>query len=69
MTVKVPRDWEGPNNGVIQSAAAYANAVVVDWQAIGVLNPNFFWDDQFHLRSHGASFYAGMLALETALSE
>ena len=69
VTVMVPREWEGPNNGVIQLAAAYPNAVVVDWYAIGVGNPNFFWEDEFHLRSHGADFYAGLLALQTALSE
>jgi peptidoglycan/LPS O-acetylase OafA/YrhL len=69
VTVKVPREWEGSNNGVIQSAAAYANAVVIDWHAIAVDNPDFFWDDEFHLRPHGADFYAGTLAPETALSE
>ena len=69
MTVKVPREWEGPNNSVIQSAAAYPNAVVVDWYATGIENPGFFWDDGFHLRPHGASFYAGMLVPQTALPE
>lgn len=69
VTVRVPREWEGPNNGVIQSAAAYPNAVVVDWHALGVANPNFFWDDEFHLRPHGANFYAGILAPQTALPQ
>jgi hypothetical protein len=69
VTVKVPRDWEGANNGVIQSAAAYPNAVVVDWHATGAENPGFFWDDGFHLRPHGAAFYAGMLAPQTKLPE
>jgi peptidoglycan/LPS O-acetylase OafA/YrhL len=64
VTVMVPREWEGPNNGVIQSATAYPNAVVVDWYAFGVGNPNFFWEDEFHLQPHGADFYAGLLALQ-----
>ena len=69
VTVMVPREWEGPNNGVIQLAAAYPNAVVVDWYAIGVGNPNFFWEDEFHLQPHGADFYAGLLALQSELPE
>lgn len=69
VTLNVPRDWEGPNNGVIQTAAAYPNAVVVDWHAMGVENPGFFWDDGFHLRPHGANWYAGMLAPQTILPE
>ena len=69
VTIKVPREWEGPNNGVIQSAAAYPNAVVVDWHTAGVANPDFFWTDQFHLRPQGADFYAGMLAPQTALPD
>ncbi|RLC57657.1 MAG: acetyltransferase [Chloroflexi bacterium] len=69
VTLNVPRDWEGPNNGVIQTAAAYPNAVVVDWHAMGVENPGFFWDDGFHLRPHGANWYAGMLAPQTVLPE
>lgn len=51
------------------SAAAYPNAVVVDWHATGVANPGFFWKDEFHLRPHGADFYAGMLVLQTAPPE
>ena len=69
VTLKVPRELEGPNNGVIQSAAAYPNAVVVDWYAAGISAPSFFWDDGFHLRPHGANFYAGMLVSQTALPE
>ncbi len=34
---------------------------------MGVANPNFFWDDEFHLRPHGANFYAGILVTQTAL--
>jgi peptidoglycan/LPS O-acetylase OafA/YrhL len=69
VTVKVPREWEGPNNVVIQSGAAYPNAVVVDWYTTGIAAPSFFWDDGFHLRPHGANFYAGMLVSQTVLPE
>jgi hypothetical protein len=65
VTVKVPRDWEGPNNGVIAAAAGYANAEVVDWHSVGNSNPGFFWDDQIHLRPEGATYYAGLLASST----
>ncbi len=65
LTLKVPREWEGPNNGVIQSAAAYPNAVVVDWHAKGTENPDFFWDDGFHLRPYAAHHYALLIAPQT----
>lgn len=67
LTLKVPREWEGPNNGVIQSAAAYPNAVVVDWHTKGTENPDFFWDDGFHLRPYAAHHYALLIAPQTTL--
>ncbi len=69
VTVKVPREWEAPNNGVIQSAAAFSNVVVVDWQATAAANPDFFWGDQIHLRPFGADSYAGLLVPQTALPD
>lgn len=65
LTLKVPREWEGPNNGVIWSAAGYPNAVVVDWHAKGTENPDFFWDDGFHLRPYAAHHYALLIAPQT----
>jgi hypothetical protein len=69
VTVKVPRDWEGPNNGVIAAAAGYANAAVIDWHGIAASNPGFFWDDEIHLRPEGATYYAGLLAHSTVLPD
>ncbi len=69
LTVKVPREWEGPNNGVINSAVAYPNAIVVDWYTKGTENPDFFWEDEIHLRPHGAQHYALMIAPQATTPE
>ena len=63
LTVKVPRDWEGPNNALLFSKAAeYGNAVVADWYATGSAHPEYCWDDGIHLRPEGAQAYANLVA-------
>ena len=63
VNLKVPRDWEGPNNAMLaQKVKNYPNAVLADWHAASVNQPQFFWDDGIHLRPEGAQAYAQLIA-------
>jgi len=67
VNLKVPRDWEGPNNSVLaEGVTRYPNAVLVDWHAASVDRPDFFWDDGIHLRPEGAQYYAELIAASVA---
>jgi peptidoglycan/LPS O-acetylase OafA/YrhL len=67
INVKVPRAWEAPNNTVISDGVQrYPNTVMVDWHALGVSQPDFFWDDGIHLRPEGAAAYAALIAAQLA---
>jgi hypothetical protein len=35
---------------------------LVDWRAASVPHPEYFWDDDTHLRPEGAAAYASLLA-------
>ncbi|MDO8669881.1 MAG: hypothetical protein Q7O66_00420 [Dehalococcoidia bacterium] len=62
ITVKVPRRWEGPNNGVmVDGVKRYQNAATVDWYAASIERPDLFWDDGIHLRPAGAQVYADLI--------
>jgi len=62
VNLKVPRDWEGPNNAVLAAGVArYPNAVLVDWYTASVDRPQFF-QDGVHLRPEGALAYAQLIA-------
>jgi len=63
VNLKLPRDWEGPNNALLASKAAqYGNAVVADWYAVSSSHPEYFLDDGLHLKPEGAQAYASLLA-------
>jgi lysophospholipase L1-like esterase len=63
VNLRVPRDWEAPDNDVIsQGVTHYANAVLVDWNTVATAHPEFFYDDEIHLKPEGAEFYAQMIA-------
>lgn len=63
ISVKVPRDWEPGNNGVIvEGAARYPNAVLADWHAASADHSELFWDDGIHLRPEGALQFARLVA-------
>lgn len=63
VNIKVPHRWEGPNNTVVaEGVARYANAVLVDWHAASVDQPDLFWKDGIHLRPEGAQLYADLIA-------
>ncbi|MBV9788812.1 MAG: acyltransferase [Chloroflexi bacterium] len=63
VNVKVPRFWEGPNNGVLaEGIKRYANTMLVDWYGASSSRPELFWDDGIHLRPEGATVYAELVA-------
>lgn len=65
VNLKVPRDWESPDNSVISDGVArYPNAVLIDWFSVANAHPEFFYDDEIHLRPTGADFYAQMIATD-----
>lgn len=62
VSVKIPRDWESPNNSVIaHGVARYSNAALVDWHSASVDRPELFWDDGIHLRSAGVQLYTSLI--------
>ncbi len=67
VTVKVPRGWEaGVNATLAAEIPKYPNARILDWKAVAT-DPSFFYEDGFHLRPHGAEFYAS--TVKAALSK
>jgi hypothetical protein len=63
VNAKVPRVWEDQVNEVLADGVKrYKNAVLVDWHAYASEHPEFFWDDQIHLRPEGAQAYAQLIA-------
>jgi hypothetical protein len=70
VNVKVPRPWEGPNNGVLAGGVSrYPNAKLLDWRELSVDHPEFFWDDGIHLRPYGQKFYDDMIAGQVRSAE
>jgi peptidoglycan/LPS O-acetylase OafA/YrhL len=60
---KVPRSWEQPNDSVIASGVQrYPSARLVDWYTASVGHPEYFYDDQYHVRPDGAAIYASLVA-------
>jgi len=60
---KVPRPWQDPNDALLQQLAAHHPTVhLVDWRGFSVPHPEFFWDDDTHLRPNGAQAYAALVA-------
>ncbi|HEV8573245.1 MAG TPA: acyltransferase family protein [Dehalococcoidia bacterium] len=67
VNVKIPRDWEGPNNDVIAAGVArYGNAALVDWHGASVDRPELFYDDGIHLRRAGVELYTSLITHELA---
>lgn len=63
VNVKVPRPWEGPNNGVLAGGVSrYSNAKLVDWRRESENRPGLFWEDGIHLRPEGQQLYADLIA-------
>ena len=62
VNIKVPRNWEGPNNEVLaEGVKRYPNATLVDWHGFSQERPQLFWDDGMHLRPEGAQAYTSLI--------
>ncbi|NQW06791.1 MAG: acyltransferase, partial [SAR202 cluster bacterium] len=58
----VPRSWRDGNNKIISEVVSgYANAVLVDWQAIAESHPEFFAPDGVHLVEAGSDVYVASI--------
>ncbi len=63
VNVKVPRLWERSNNDVLADGVRrYPNAVLVDWHATSVDQPELFVEDGYHLQPDGQRVYADLIA-------
>jgi hypothetical protein len=64
---KVPRSWEESNDSVIAGGVQrYPSARLVDWYHASVDHPEYFYDDQYHVRPDGAAVYASLVAAAVA---
>jgi len=65
VTNKVPRDWQGANNDILNAcAAAYENVWVIRWYAYSTGHPHWFADDRYHLSAEGQAIYAAFIDAE-----
>ncbi len=63
INIKVPRSWQDSNNAVIANGVRrYQHTRLVDWYDVSANHPEFFQDDEYHLRPGGADAYAAMVA-------
>ncbi len=64
VNIKVPRQWERPNNAAIQRCAtSHADQVtLVDWHRAAGRHPEWLYADGIHLRPSGARGYARLIA-------
>ncbi len=63
VTVRVPRRWQDPVNGLLRSvAAAHHNVVIADWYQASAGHPEYFVHDGVHLTSPGIAAFAGLIA-------
>jgi lysophospholipase L1-like esterase len=63
INAKVPRPWEGQVNETLAAGVKrYKNAVLLDWHGYASQHPEFFYDDEIHLRPDGAAAYAQFVA-------
>jgi hypothetical protein len=62
VNLRVPRPWEAHNNDLFASVVPrFANAVLVDWHAVGDSNPEAFVDDGVHMTHGGVQLYMDLL--------
>jgi peptidoglycan/LPS O-acetylase OafA/YrhL len=62
INVRVPRDWEGTNNSLLEHARHRPNAVMVDWHGLTNDHPDLFGDDGIHPNGIGRELYTRMVA-------
>ena len=63
VNLKVPRRWEGPDNAALDAGVKrWPNAVLLNWNAEGNANPQWFWRDGYHLQGDGHAAYSDLIA-------
>ncbi len=63
VNVRVPRQWEAPNNKVIADGVKrYSKTFLVDWYAESTNRPGLLWDDGVHLRPEGVKAYVDLVS-------
>lgn len=61
-SVRVPRDWQDPNNDVLNACAArYDRVFMLRWAAESRNHPEWFASDGYHLNPTGQQAYADLL--------
>jgi peptidoglycan/LPS O-acetylase OafA/YrhL len=62
MTIRVPRDWQDPNNSTIRSVARhYDNVTVLDWHGDAGGHHKWLYSDGLHLTADGTVAYAHLV--------
>ena len=62
VTIRVPRDWMQPNNGLLRSCAdAHERVHLIRWAMVSGRHPEWFADDGYHLNADGQAAYARYL--------
>lgn len=65
VTDKVPREWQDPNNDILNACAkAHGNVWVIRWYAYSTGHPHWFADDRYHLSAEGEPIYAAFIDSE-----
>lgn len=58
-----PRSWEQEVNlTLLAGVERWPNARLVDWAGASAPHPEWFWQDEIHLRPQGAQAYAALVA-------
>jgi len=62
VTIKVPREWQDPNNDLLNACAnAYDRVHIVRWFAYSNDHPEWFADDGYHPNAEGQQAYADLI--------
>ena len=63
MTIRIPRRWQDPVNGLLRDAAhARPNVVLADWNRASANHPEYFVGDGIHLTLAGSRAFAAVIA-------
>jgi peptidoglycan/LPS O-acetylase OafA/YrhL len=63
VTARVNQRWQDEvNSHLLASIEDWPNAEVIDWKGLSQDHPDWFYDDQTHLKPDGAANYAQLLA-------
>ncbi len=60
--MRVPKEWEGQVNGLLDEMASASGATVFDWHRVSEGHDEWFLDDGVHLTPEGRLAFAGALA-------